>query len=98
MKLPWSSSQTPPEKPTNKKSTQANIKTSSKIESPVLRFNGKNYDANSLSDEILGLIRSLRVADEQISRKKDAMKVLAIARNSIGKQIKEKLKTVSPIP
>ena len=64
---------------------------------PVLTFEGKKYDLNSLTDEIKDLVKGMQVADAQLRMHQDTLKVLAIGRQSMAKQLDEKLKKIKPI-
>ena len=64
---------------------------------PVLAFEDKKYDLNSLPDETKELIKGMQVADAQLRMHQDTLKVLALGRNNILTQLKEKLSTVDPI-
>ena len=65
---------------------------------PVLTFEGKRYDLNSLPDELKELIRGMQVADAQLRMHEDTLKVLAVGRQTLAMQLNEKLKDVSPMP
>ena len=65
---------------------------------PVLTFEGKRYDLNTLPDELKELVRGMQVADAQLRMHEDTLKVLAVGRQSMAMQLNEKLKDVSPLP
>ena len=65
---------------------------------PVLTFEGKRYDLNSLPDDIKELVRGMQVADAQLRMHEDTLKVLAIGRQSMAMQLNERLKEVAPLP
>ena len=65
---------------------------------PVLTFEGKRYDLNTLPDEMKELVRGMQVADAQLRLHEDTLKVLAVGRQSMAMQLNEKLKGISPIP
>ena len=44
---------------------------------PVLTFEGKRYDLNTLPDEMKELVRGMQVADAQLRMHEDTLKVLA---------------------
>ena len=67
-------------------------------DSPVLTFEGKRYDLNTLPDELKELVRGMQVADAQLRMHEDTLKVLAVGRQSLAAQLNEKLKTVAPLP
>ena len=67
-------------------------------DSPVLTFEGKRYDLNTLPDELKELVRGMQVADAQVRMHEDTLKVLAVGRQSLAMQLNEKLKTVTPLP
>ncbi len=64
---------------------------------PVLTFEGKQYDLKSLPEEIKELVRGMQVADAQLRMQEDTLKVLAVGRQTIARQLNDKLKDVSPI-
>ena len=64
---------------------------------PILTFEGKKYDLNSLPDDLKELVRGMQIADAQLRMHEDTLKVLAVGRQSIAKQLNDKLKNVKPI-
>ena len=66
-------------------------------DSPVLTFEGKRYDLNTLPDELKELVRGMQVADAQLRMHEDTLKVLAVGRQSLAMQLNEKLKDVTPL-
>jgi hypothetical protein len=64
---------------------------------PVLTFEGKRYDLNSLPDDIKELVRGMQVADAQLRMHEDTLKVLAFGRQSMALQLNERLKAVVPL-
>ena len=67
-------------------------------DSPVLTFEGKRYDLNTLPDDLKELVRGMQVADAQLRMHEDTLKVLAVGRQSLAMQLNEKLKDVTPLP
>ena len=65
---------------------------------PVLTFEGKRYDLNTLPDELKELVRGMQVADAQLRMHEDTLKVLAVGRQSLATQLNERLKSVTPMP
>jgi hypothetical protein len=65
---------------------------------PVLTFEGKRYDLNSLPDDVKELVRGMQVADAQLRIHEDTLKVLAVGRQSMAKQLNERLQSVTPLP
>ena len=65
---------------------------------PVLTFEGKRYDLNTLPDDLKELVRGMQVADAQLRMHEDTLKVLAVGRQSLAMQLNEKLKNVTPMP
>ena len=61
---------------------------------PVLTFEGKKYLINDLSSEIKESIKGLQIAETQIKMHEDTLKLLTISRNTLAKQLREKLKNV----
>ena len=66
-------------------------------DNPVLTFEGKRYDLNTLPDELKELVRGMQVADAQLRMYEDTLKVLAVGRQSLAMQLNEKLKSVTPL-
>lgn len=64
---------------------------------PVLTFEGKRYNLNGLPDDIQELVRGMQVADAQLRFHEDTLKVLAIGRQSMAMQLKERLNDVPAI-
>ena len=65
---------------------------------PVLTFEGKRYDLNSLPDEIKELVRGMQVADAQLRMHEDTLKVLAVGRQSMALQLNDRLHTITALP
>ena len=65
---------------------------------PVLTFEGKRYDLNSLPDEMKELVRGMQVADAQLRMHEDTLKVLAVGRQAMASQLNDKLQTIAPLP
>jgi hypothetical protein len=65
---------------------------------PVLTFEGKRYDLNSLPDDMKELVRGMQVADAQLRMHEDTLKVLVVGRQAMAQQLNEKLKNVAPLP
>ena len=61
---------------------------------PVLTFEGKKYLINELSNDIKESIKVLQIAETQLKMHEDTMKLLAISRNSLANQLREKLKNI----
>lgn len=72
--------------------------TDSSSTNPVLTFEGKRYDLNSLPDELKELVRGMQVADAQLRMHEDTLKVLAVGRQSLAMQLNEKIQSVQPLP
>ena len=72
--------------------------TDSAPNNPVLTFEGKRYDLNTLPDELKELVRGMQVADAQLRMHEDTLKVLAVGRQSLATQLNELLKSVTPMP
>lgn len=64
---------------------------------PVLDFDGKKYDINSLPDEVKEILKGLQVADTQIRMHKDTLRLLELGRNSLGAQLKQKLENIPTV-
>ena len=63
-------------------------------ENPVLTFEGKKYLINDLSSDIKESIKGLQIAETQLKMHEDTLKLLTISRNTLAKQLREKLKNV----
>tara|TARA_Y100000991_G_scaffold94888_1_gene71535 strand:+ start:225 stop:449 length:225 start_codon:yes stop_codon:yes gene_type:complete len=61
---------------------------------PVLTFEGKKYLINDLSSDIKESIKGLQIAETQLKMHEDTLKLLTISRNTLAKQLREKLKNV----
>ncbi|MFW6730123.1 MAG: DUF6447 family protein [Synechococcus sp.] len=72
--------------------------TQSGDQSPVLTFEGKRYDLNTLPDDLKELVRGLQVADAQLRLHEDTLKVLAVGRQAMAVQLNERLKGVEALP
>ena len=59
---------------------------------PVLTFEGKKYNVNDLTNETKEIIKGLQIAETQLKMYEDTFKLLSIGRNSLKKQLREKLK------
>lgn len=64
---------------------------------PILTFEGKRYDLNSLPKELKELVRGMQVADTQLKMHEDTLRVLAIGRQTMARELNEKLKDIQPI-
>ena len=71
--------------------------TDSAAQNPVLTFEGKRYDLNTLPNELKELVRGMQVADAQLRMHEDTLKVLAVGQ-SLATELNEKLKSVTPLP
>lgn len=67
-------------------------------QAPVLTFEGKRYDLNSLPDEIKELVRGMQVADAQLRMHEDTLKVLAVGRQSMAMQLNDRIQSITPLP
>ena len=61
---------------------------------PVLTFEGKKYLISELSNDIKESIKGLQIAETQLKMYEDTLKLLSISRNSLAKQLREKLKEI----
>ena len=61
---------------------------------PVLTFEGKKYLINDLSSDVKESIKGLQIAETQLKMHEDTLKLLTISRNTLAKQLREKLKSV----
>ena len=71
---------------------------STKSSEPILTFEGKRYDLNSLPNDLKELVRGMQVADAQLRMHEDTLKVLAVGRQSMAMQLNQKLKGIAPMP
>ena len=69
----------------------------SKGTNPILTFEGKRYDINNLPNEIKEIVKGLQVADNQLHLYEDTLKVLAVGRQSLAKQLKDALTDIQSI-
>ena len=65
---------------------------------PILTFEGKRYDLNSLPEELKELVRGMQVADAQLRLHEDTLKVLAVGRQTMAMQLYERLQSVDALP
>jgi hypothetical protein len=65
---------------------------------PVLTFEGKRYDLNSLPDDVKELVRGMQVADAQLRMHEDTLKVLAVGRQSMAMQLNQRLQSIPTLP
>ena len=61
---------------------------------PVLTFEGKKYLINELSNDIKESIKGLQIAETQLKMHEDTLKLLAISKNALVNQLREKLKDI----
>ena len=61
-------------------------------DNPVLIFKGKTYLTNELSTEIKESIKRLQTSEIKLKMHEDTMKLITLSRNSLEKQLREKLK------
>ena len=64
---------------------------------PILTFEGKKYDLNTLPEDLKELVRGMQVADAQLRMHEDTLKVLALGRQTLARQLNDKLKGIKPI-
>ncbi len=64
---------------------------------PILTFDNKKYNINSLPNELKEIVKGLQVADSQLRLHEDTLKVLAVGRQSLAKELKVKLQNIAPI-
>ncbi len=64
---------------------------------PILTFEGKRYQLNSLPDELKELVKGMQVADAQLRMHEDTLKVLAVGRQTLAMQLNDKLKGIKPL-
>ena len=60
---------------------------------PVLTFEGKKYSVNDLSNDAKEIIKGLQIAETQLKMHEDTLKLISIGRESLAKQLREKLKS-----
>jgi hypothetical protein len=65
---------------------------------PVLTFEGKRYDLNGLPDDLKELVRGMQVADSQLRIHQDTVRVLAVGRQAMAKQLNDGLQNIQPLP
>ena len=65
---------------------------------PILTFEGKRYDLNTLPEELKELVRGMQVADAQLRLHEDTLKVLAVGRQTMAMQLNERLHSVEALP
>ncbi|MXW40542.1 MAG: hypothetical protein F4Z75_05220 [Synechococcus sp. SB0668_bin_15] len=75
-----------------------NQPTTSPSDAPILSFEGKRYDINSLPDDIKQLVIGMQTANAQIKMHEDTLKLLSISRQTMARQLNERLRTIDPLP
>ena len=65
---------------------------------PILTFEGKRYDLNTLPEELKELVRGMQVADAQLRLHEDTLKVLVVGRQTMAMQLNERLQSVEALP
>ena len=65
--------------------------------SSIFSFEGKRYEFNSLEKKTRQLVNAIQIADAQIRREKDTLKILRIAHEAMKRQLGKKLKALNPI-
>lgn len=75
-----------------------NQPTTSPSDAPILSFEGKRYDINSLPDDIKQLVIGMQTANAQIKMHEDTFKLLGISRQTMARQLSERLRTIDPLP
>ena len=78
--------------------TDENQQTTPSGDAPVLSFDGKRYDINSLPDDIKQIVVGMQVADAQLKMHQDTVKLLTISRQTMARQLDERLRTIDPLP
>ena len=61
---------------------------------PVLRFEGKQYNINDLTNDTKEIIKELQIAEAQLKMHEDTIKLLSIGRKTLAKELREKLKNL----
>ena len=64
--------------------------------SPTLSFEGKKYSLQGLPKETQELVKGMQVADTQLRMHEDTIKILALGRQAMARQLKEALKNETP--
>ena len=78
--------------------TNENLQPAPSSDAPVLSFEGKRYDINSLPDDIKQLVIGMQTANAQIKMQEDMLKLLSISRQTMARQLNERLRTIDPLP
>ena len=63
----------------------------------ILTFEDKKYDLKNLPKDVQELIKGMQVADAQLRMHEDTLKVLAVGRQHLAIQLKNKLQSIDPI-
>ena len=63
----------------------------------ILTFEDKRYDLKSLPKDVQELVKGMQVADAQLRMHEDTLKVLAVGRQHLATQLKDKLDKINPI-
>ena len=65
---------------------------------PLLTFEGKRYDLNTLPEALKELVRGMQGADAHLRLHEDTLKVLAVGRQTMAMQLNERLQSVEALP
>ena len=63
----------------------------------ILTFEDKKYDIKNLPKDVQELIKGMQVADAQLRMHEDTLKVLAVGRQHLALQLKNKLESIVPL-
>jgi len=63
----------------------------------ILTFEDKKYDLLNMPKEVQEIVKGMQVADAQLRMHEDTLKVLAVGRQHLAMQLKERLETINPI-
>ena len=66
-------------------------------DNPILNFNGKKYEINSLSDKAKSLIRASQAATKQQRLADENLELLKIASQAISSQLLKELESQEPV-
>ena len=58
---------------------------------PVLRFEGKQYNINDLTNDTKEIIKELQIAEAQLKMHEDTLKLLRIGRKTLLSELRGKL-------
>ena len=92
MKFPWKSNKGSKKE---EKKNKIDNEVGEQSGQAILRVNNKNYDLNSLPEDIRDLLERIKIAESQLRMQQDTVKLISVGREALVIKLKKKLKDVS---